>query len=186
VLDELQLTYTSYNGQNLNSPAVSVIRGSTVLVLSRSQCINTSDVTHFVVFCDHHFVCGTYFLFPSGQVFCVDCLSRPTAVLLSFVVKFGQYNYTRWTHLSPVLSLRLIQVTTFILFQNICIYSYAVGLCCNACHERCNSVSNNSSVVTDILMDRLSLLFEHVVDGVTTMFKICIIRYLLHFPVRFF
>jgi hypothetical protein len=31
VLDELQLTYTSYNGQNLNSPAVSVIRGSTVL-----------------------------------------------------------------------------------------------------------------------------------------------------------
>jgi hypothetical protein len=30
VLDELQLTYTSYNGQNLNSPAVSVIRGSTV------------------------------------------------------------------------------------------------------------------------------------------------------------
>ena len=76
------------------------------------------------MFCDNHFVCGTYFLFPSGQVFCVDCLSRPTAVLiwpqlLSFVVKFGQYNYTRWTHLSPVLSLRLIQVTTFILFQNI-------------------------------------------------------------------
>jgi hypothetical protein len=31
VLDELQLTYTSYNGQNLNSPAVSVIRGSTVI-----------------------------------------------------------------------------------------------------------------------------------------------------------
>jgi hypothetical protein len=31
MLDELQLTYTSYNGQNLNSPAVSVIRGSTVL-----------------------------------------------------------------------------------------------------------------------------------------------------------
>jgi hypothetical protein len=30
MLDELQLTYTSYNGQNLNSPAVSVIRGSTV------------------------------------------------------------------------------------------------------------------------------------------------------------
>jgi hypothetical protein len=30
VLDELQLTYTSYNGQNLNSPAVSIIRGSTV------------------------------------------------------------------------------------------------------------------------------------------------------------
>jgi hypothetical protein len=29
-LDELQLTYTPYNGQNLNSPAVSVIRGSTV------------------------------------------------------------------------------------------------------------------------------------------------------------
>ena len=29
-LDELQLTYTSCNGQNLNSPAVSVIRGSTV------------------------------------------------------------------------------------------------------------------------------------------------------------
>ena len=66
------------------------------------------------------------------------------------------------------------------------IYSYAVGLCCNACHERCNSVSDNSSVVTDILMDRLSLLFEHVIDGVTTMFKICIIRYLLHFSVRFF
>jgi hypothetical protein len=32
MLDELQLRYTSYNGQNLNSPAVSVIRGSTVLV----------------------------------------------------------------------------------------------------------------------------------------------------------
>jgi hypothetical protein len=31
MLDELQLTYTSYNGQNLNSPAVSVIRGSTVV-----------------------------------------------------------------------------------------------------------------------------------------------------------
>jgi hypothetical protein len=31
MLDELQLTYTSYNGQNLNSPAVSVIRDSTVL-----------------------------------------------------------------------------------------------------------------------------------------------------------
>jgi hypothetical protein len=30
MLDELQLTYTSYNGQNLNSPAVSIIRGSTV------------------------------------------------------------------------------------------------------------------------------------------------------------
>jgi hypothetical protein len=30
MLDELQLTYTSYNGQNLNSPAVSVIRGSIV------------------------------------------------------------------------------------------------------------------------------------------------------------
>jgi hypothetical protein len=29
-LDELQLTYTSYNGQILNSPAVSVIGGSTV------------------------------------------------------------------------------------------------------------------------------------------------------------
>jgi hypothetical protein len=33
-LDELQLTYTSYNGQNLNSPAVSVIRGSTVYVFT--------------------------------------------------------------------------------------------------------------------------------------------------------
>jgi hypothetical protein len=33
--DELLLTYTSYNGQNLNSPAVSVIRGSTV---SASAC----------------------------------------------------------------------------------------------------------------------------------------------------
>jgi flagellar biosynthesis protein FlhB len=33
MLDELQLTYTSYNEQNLNSPAVSVIRGSTVLLL---------------------------------------------------------------------------------------------------------------------------------------------------------
>jgi hypothetical protein len=33
VLDELQLTYTSYNGQNLNSPAVSVIRGSTVIII---------------------------------------------------------------------------------------------------------------------------------------------------------
>jgi hypothetical protein len=33
MLDELQLTYTSYNGQNLNSPAVFVIRGSTVLLL---------------------------------------------------------------------------------------------------------------------------------------------------------
>jgi hypothetical protein len=33
MLDELQLTYTSYNGQNLNSPAVSVIRGSTVLLI---------------------------------------------------------------------------------------------------------------------------------------------------------
>jgi hypothetical protein len=32
MLDELQLTYTSYNGQNLNSPAVSVIRGSTVVM----------------------------------------------------------------------------------------------------------------------------------------------------------
>jgi hypothetical protein len=32
MLDELQLTYTSYNGQNLNSRAVSVIRGSTVCV----------------------------------------------------------------------------------------------------------------------------------------------------------
>jgi hypothetical protein len=32
MLDKLQLTYTSYNGQNLNSPAVSVIRGSIVLV----------------------------------------------------------------------------------------------------------------------------------------------------------
>jgi hypothetical protein len=32
MLDEIQLTYTSYNGQNLNSPAVSVIRGSTVLL----------------------------------------------------------------------------------------------------------------------------------------------------------
>jgi hypothetical protein len=32
MLDELQLTYTSYNGQNLSSPAVSVIRGSTVLL----------------------------------------------------------------------------------------------------------------------------------------------------------
>jgi hypothetical protein len=31
-LDELQLTYTSYNGQNLNSLAVSVIRGSTVYI----------------------------------------------------------------------------------------------------------------------------------------------------------
>ena len=31
-LDELQLTYTSYNGQNLNSPAVSVIKDSTVLI----------------------------------------------------------------------------------------------------------------------------------------------------------
>jgi hypothetical protein len=31
MLDERQLTYTSYNGQNLNSPAVSVITGSTVL-----------------------------------------------------------------------------------------------------------------------------------------------------------
>jgi hypothetical protein len=31
LLDELQLTYTSYNGHNLNSPAVSVIRGSTVV-----------------------------------------------------------------------------------------------------------------------------------------------------------
>jgi hypothetical protein len=40
MLDELQLTYTSYNGQNLNSPAVSVIRGSTVLlypVVTRHQ-----------------------------------------------------------------------------------------------------------------------------------------------------
>jgi hypothetical protein len=37
VLDELQLTYTSYNGQNLNSPAVSVIRGSTVLT---SSCLS--------------------------------------------------------------------------------------------------------------------------------------------------
>jgi hypothetical protein len=32
-LDKLQLTYTSYNRQNLNSPAVSVIRGSTVFAL---------------------------------------------------------------------------------------------------------------------------------------------------------
>jgi hypothetical protein len=32
MLDELQLTCTSYNGQNLNSPAVSVIRGSTVYI----------------------------------------------------------------------------------------------------------------------------------------------------------
>ena len=30
---ELQLTYTSYNGQNLNSPAVSVIRGSAVVCI---------------------------------------------------------------------------------------------------------------------------------------------------------
>ena len=45
-LDELQLTYTSYNGQNFNSPAVSVIRGSTVLhfsfVLWPTAVIHTS------------------------------------------------------------------------------------------------------------------------------------------------
>jgi hypothetical protein len=38
VLDELQLTYTSYNGQNLNSPAVSVIWGSTVLLILCCCC----------------------------------------------------------------------------------------------------------------------------------------------------
>ena len=36
-LDELQLTYTSYNGQNLNSLAVSVIRGSTVYIKQSSH-----------------------------------------------------------------------------------------------------------------------------------------------------
>jgi hypothetical protein len=58
MLDELQLTYTSYNGQNLNSPAVSVIRGSTVYdflfhiraltviicLFYPNQCINTLNV----------------------------------------------------------------------------------------------------------------------------------------------
>jgi hypothetical protein len=39
MLDELQLTYTSYNGQNLNSPAVSVIRGATVLHTCVCVCV---------------------------------------------------------------------------------------------------------------------------------------------------
>jgi hypothetical protein len=44
MLDELQLTYTSYNGQNLNSPTVSVIRGSTVFYLhSASFLIHTRE-----------------------------------------------------------------------------------------------------------------------------------------------
>jgi hypothetical protein len=46
MLDELQLTYTSYNGQNLNSPAVSVIRGSTVLsIIVKSNNNNTIIIT---------------------------------------------------------------------------------------------------------------------------------------------
>ena len=42
-LDELQLTYTSYNGQNLNSPAVSVIRGSTQPLITGSNTTVKKD-----------------------------------------------------------------------------------------------------------------------------------------------
>jgi hypothetical protein len=52
-LDELQLTYTCYNGQNLNSPAVSVIRGSTVFVY-KLTLISVSNSIWGYIFLECH------------------------------------------------------------------------------------------------------------------------------------
>jgi hypothetical protein len=100
MLDELQLTYTSYNGQNLNSPAVSVIRGSTVL-----KCISENGLLAH----------------PSIARLCTDYASHFTVLLTTLVILLYGYasHFTELTTLVILLydyASHFTELTTLVIF----------------------------------------------------------------------
>jgi hypothetical protein len=113
---ELQLTYTSYNGQNLNSPAVSVFRGSTVFTYTLilflfewSQNCLTSCVTAVKVLVFFH---QKNYFFPKYSFYSclqtgLQCVTKSADVLFMYSLAtcttvLGLWTAILWQQRVPV------------------------------------------------------------------------------------